>query len=94
VEGSQAGRQQLFVVYLGGDPAPGRLGEDHEVVMVAAGDLNEARAAAKAKWGGIGRAHVDAVQMLDVVDGYAVTLEYNGETPPPSIDGTYVPADD
>jgi hypothetical protein len=85
---------QLFVVYLGGDLKPGRLGEDHEVVMVAAGDLDGARAAAKAKWGGTGRPHIDAVQMLDVVDGYAVRLEYSGETPAPAIDGRYVAADD
>jgi hypothetical protein len=93
VNGSQAGRQ-LFVVYLGGDLAPGRLGEDHEVVVVAAGDLAEARAAARAKWSGTGRAHVDAVQLLDVVDGYAVKLEYTGETSVVSIDGTYIPAPD
>ena len=86
--------KQLFVVYLGGDLAPGRLGEDHEVVIVVAGELGEARAAAKAKWGGTGRAHVDAVHRLDVVDGYAVKLDYTGETPASSIDPTYVPADD
>jgi hypothetical protein len=85
---------QLFVVYFGGDLAPGRLGEDHEVVIVAASDVDGARAAAKAKWAGTGRAHVDAVQMLDVVDGYAVKLEPTGDAPAASIDGTYVPADD
>lgn len=44
--------KRLFVVYLGGDPPPGRLSEDHEVVLVVAGDLREARRAARAKWGG------------------------------------------
>ncbi|HVA02970.1 MAG TPA: hypothetical protein VMU64_04405 [Acidimicrobiales bacterium] len=34
---------QLYAVYLGGDPAPGRLSEDHEVVLVMANDLGGAR---------------------------------------------------
>ena len=42
---------QLYAVYLGGDPAPGRLTEDHEVVLVVADDVAEARRRARAKWG-------------------------------------------
>ena len=37
------------------------MGEDHEVVFVVADDMVSARRAAKAKWGGDGRAHVDAL---------------------------------
>ena len=65
---------KLFVVYLGGKVAEGRVGEDHEVVVVVAADALTARAAAKAKWRGVGSPHVDAVQELDVVDGYQINL--------------------
>ncbi len=54
------------------------MGEDHEVVFVVAGDMTEARAAAKSKWGGSGRPHVDALTRLEVVDGHAITLEASG----------------
>lgn len=64
----------LYVVYLGGQSLPGRMGEDHEVVVVVATDVPAARKAAKAKWSGVGSAHVDAVQQLDVVDGHKVAL--------------------
>jgi hypothetical protein len=64
----------LYAVYLGGVLAPGRMGEDHEVVFVVGDDMKDVRTRAKAKWSGTGRAHVDAVQRLDVVDGFEVSL--------------------
>jgi hypothetical protein len=64
----------LFAVYLGGPVAPGRMGEDHEVVFVVAADDAEVEVLAKAKWTGVGRCHIDAVQRLDQVDGHAVSL--------------------
>jgi hypothetical protein len=54
------------------------MGEDHEVVFVVAEDMVEARRAAKTKWGGDGRAHVDALTRLDMIDGYAVGLAPEG----------------
>ena len=54
------------------------MGEDHEVVFVVAEDMESARRAAKAKWGGGGRSHVDALTRLDMIDGYAVELEPSG----------------
>jgi Domain of Unknown Function (DUF1543) len=68
----------LFAAYLGGDLGPGRMGEDHEVVFVVAEDMLSARRAAKAKWRGDGRAHVDALTRLDMIDGYAIGLESGG----------------
>lgn len=73
-------RQALFAVYLGGPVVEGRMGEDHEVVFVVAADEAAAKAAAKAKWRGAGRPHVDAVQRLEVVDGYRVLLGDAGVT--------------
>ena len=69
----------LFAAYLGGELAAGRMGEDHEVVFVVAEDTESARRAAKAKWGGDGRPHVDALTRLDVIDGFAVGLEPAGD---------------
>ena len=40
--------RQLYAIYLGGDPAPGRIGEDHEVVFVVAEDVISARRQARA----------------------------------------------
>lgn len=54
------------------------MGEDHEVVFVVADDTTAARLAAKAKWGGDGRAHVDALLQVEMIDGYAVRLEESG----------------
>lgn len=68
----------LYAAFLGGELTPGRMGEDHEVVFVVAKDLLAARRAAMAKWGGDGRAHVDALTRLDMVDGYAIGLEQAG----------------
>ena len=89
--GTMAEAVQLFVVYLGGDPPPGRLGEDHEVVVVVAPDLKSARAAGRAKWGGTGKAHVDAVRELGVIDGYAVRLERTDRPDTDGLDVTYEP---
>ena len=68
----------LFAAFRGGELAVGRMGEDHEVVFVVAEDVDAARRAAKAKWGGGGRAHVDALTRLDMIDGFAVALEPGG----------------
>jgi hypothetical protein len=72
----------LYVAFLGGELAPGRIGEDHEVVFVVAEDMGSARRAARAKWGGGGRPHVDALTRLDMIDGFAVGLAPagNGDT--------------
>lgn len=84
---------KLFVVYLGGKVAEGRMGEDHEVVVVVADDAPGARKRAKAKWRGIGDPHVDAVQELIVVDGYRIELvglaEVGADDAP--VDATWVP---
>jgi hypothetical protein len=64
----------LYVAFLGGELSPGRMGEDHEVVFVVAEDMKAARSAAKAKWGGEGRSHVDALTRLDMIDGHTITL--------------------
>ncbi|MHB1088913.1 MAG: DUF1543 domain-containing protein [Acidimicrobiales bacterium] len=85
---------KLYVVYLGGDPLPGRLSEDHEVVTVVASDVKEARRAARAKWRGSSTGHVDAVQVLDVVDGFEVRLEPAGREGINTIDVTYEPDGD
>ncbi|MGA2519725.1 MAG: DUF1543 domain-containing protein [Acidimicrobiales bacterium] len=82
---------RLYAVYLGGDPAPGRLGEDHEVVMVVAPSVRLARQAARQKWGAATRPHVDAVQVVQVVDGYRITLVATGEPDSVEIDVTYEP---
>ena len=68
----------LYVAYLGGELGPGRMGEDHEVVFVVAEDMPSARRAARAKWGGDGQAHVDALTRIDMIDGYAIGLEGGG----------------
>jgi hypothetical protein len=68
----------LYVAFLGGPLDGGRMGEGHEVVMVVAEDLAEAKSAARAKWSGEGRGHVDAVQQIDMVDGFAVSLDKVG----------------
>ncbi len=69
----------LYAAFLGGPMSDGRMGEGHEVVMVVASDLDDAKSRAKAKWNGGGRGHVDALQRIDVVDGFEVRLEQVGE---------------
>jgi hypothetical protein len=82
---------ELYVVYLGGRLEPGRMGEDHEVVLVAADSLAAARSAAKKKWRGSGRAHVDAVARVAVLDGHRVTLTPTDEPDRIETDDTYTP---
>jgi hypothetical protein len=90
---TDAAEPKLHVVFLGGDLAPGRLGEDHEVVLVVADDIPGARAAAKAKWTGVGKAHIDAVRPLDVVDGHRIRLEPTSEDEANVVDPTYEAAE-
>jgi len=68
----------LFAAYLGGPLDGDRMGEGHEVVLVVAEDLADAKARAKAKWHGVGRGHVDAVQQIEMVDGWEVSLTHVG----------------
>lgn len=89
-----AQEMKLYVVYLGGDALPGRLSEDHEVVTVVAANLKEARRAARAKWRGTSGGHVDAVQVLDVVDGFEIHLEPVERVGHNTIDVTYEPEED
>ena len=68
----------LYAAFLGGPMSEGRMGEGHEVVMVVAEDATEAKTRAKAKWTGKGRGHVDAVQRIDMVDDFEVSLALRG----------------
>jgi len=80
--------KKLFIVYLGGKLKPGRMGEDHEVVMVAADDLLQAKKQAKLKWQGESiDVHIDYVTELNEVDGYAIELKEikPGEVSAPSV---------
>ena len=79
----------LYVVYLGGPLAPGRIGEDHEVVLVIAEDEPDARKKAKAKWRGDDRTHIDAVARIGVVDGYRVSVAPTDEADDVPVDDTY-----
>jgi hypothetical protein len=71
--------EQLYAAYLGGPMEDHRMGEGHEVVLVVASDTTEARSRAKSKWSGPGRPHVDALQRIEMVDGFAVRLEQAGD---------------
>jgi len=64
----------LYAAYLGGPVGAGRMGEDHEVVLVVAADRDEARAKATAKWRGAPPGHLDALVRVDRVDGHEITL--------------------
>ena len=64
----------LYAAYLGGPLVEGRMGEDHEVVLVVAADRDEAKARATAKWRGTPPGHLDALVRVDRVDGHEVTL--------------------
>jgi Domain of Unknown Function (DUF1543) len=81
----------LYAVYLGGELAPGRMGEDHEVVLVVGDDVKDARKRARAKWSGHGRAHIDAVRRIERVDGFAVNLEMVGGGDETFLDTEYEP---
>ena len=85
---------QLYAVYLGGDPAPGRLSEDHETVIVVARDVAHARQRARLKWGGTTRPHVDGVKLVDVVDGFAITLVPTDRLESVEVDLTYEPGEE
>jgi thiamine monophosphate kinase len=69
----------FYVAFLGGELANGRIGEDHEIVFVVADNELSARKAAKAKWGGGGKPHVDTLTKVEQIDGYALTLTDAGE---------------
>jgi hypothetical protein len=87
--------RQLYAIYLGGDPAPGRIGEDHEVVFVVASDVTSARRLARGKWRGDDpKPHVDMVQELDVIDGYEVSLSPTNRPSSAAPDATYEPSPD
>lgn len=75
---------QLYLIYLGGQLAEGRMGEDHEVIAVVAEDQTAAKKRAKAQRKGVGAPHVDAVRCLDAVDGYVVTVAQAPEVLPSS----------
>jgi hypothetical protein len=77
----------LYCAFLGGELAANRMGEDHEVVFVVAEDTASARQAAQKKWGGDGRAHVDAVTRLDQIDGFAITLSSAGRGDATAMEG-------
>jgi hypothetical protein len=64
----------LYAAFLGGELKGSRMGEDHEVVFVVAEDTLAARKAAKAKWGGEGKPHVDALTRLERIDGHAIAV--------------------
>lgn len=67
--------EKLFVCYLGGKLVPGRIGEDHEVIIVVAEDLKDAKKKARLKWAGQPiDVHVDYITELDVVDGYKINV--------------------
>jgi len=68
----------LYAAYLGGPLDGGRIGEDHEVVLVAAADRDEAKVRAEAKWRGAPPGHLDALVRIDQVDGHQVTLTGGG----------------
>ncbi len=68
----------LYAAFLGGSLADDRMGEDHEVVFVVAPDPAAAKTQALTKRRGSGRGHVDAVQRLDAVDGYEVSVVAGG----------------
>ena len=65
---------ELYAAYLGGPLDGGRIGEGHEVVLVAAVDRADAKAKAVAKWRGAPPGHLDALERIVRVDGWAVTL--------------------
>ncbi len=64
----------LYAAYLGGPLADGRMGEGHEVVLVAAVDREDAAARAVAKWRGSPPGHLDALERIVRVDGFDVSL--------------------
>ncbi len=92
VDEGSSGEPELYVVFLGGELSPGRMGEDHEVVVVVASTVKEARAAARAKWSGSAKGHVDATRVIKVVDGYEILLRKTDREDASELDVTYEPA--
>ncbi len=86
---------KLYVVFLGGKLGAGKLGEDHEVVLVVAPDVATARLQAKEKWNGVDKesVHVDAIEEVSEVDGYAILVgpQGNADFSSRNIDDRYVP---
>src|ERR1035441_2414636 len=60
-------------------PCRGQDGGGHEGGTGAARGPRDAKTRAKAKWSGSGRGHVDALQRIDRVDGFEVSLTRTGE---------------
>ena len=66
---------KLFISYLGGQLKDQRIGEDHEVVLVVAENIEDAKKKSLLKWkGGSVDVHVDYIQEVDQVDGYSLKL--------------------
>jgi hypothetical protein len=64
------------------------------VVFVVAQDVTSARRLARRKWTGDDpKPHVDMVQELDVVDGYAISLSRTERASSAERDLTYDPSD-
>lgn len=66
---------KLYIAYLGGKMLHGRIGEDHEVVVLVAEDTLDAKNKARAKWKGVGAAHLDMLTEVTTVDGYTIQLQ-------------------
>jgi Domain of Unknown Function (DUF1543) len=79
-------RMHLYAALLGGPVAAGRMGEDHEIVFVVASTPEEAKVLAKAKWTGAGRGHVDAVERLEAIDGYRISVTRSEDAADDEID--------
>ena len=85
---------KLFVVFLGGKLKDGRMGEDHEVVVVVAEDSNDAKMKARKKWKGSDQesVHIDSIMELSSVGGYVVSLSrIEDEEDDICINSSYVP---
>lgn len=66
---------KLYQILLGGKRDEGLFGEDHQIILLIANNLDEAKKMAKTKWNGIQDGlHVDDIKEIDVVDGYDILL--------------------
>jgi len=54
-------------------------------------DVKSARAAARKKWTGTSRPHVDAIRPLTATDGYSIQLVHTGAADELEIDTTFEP---
>ena len=77
----------LYAAFLGGELPDGRMGEDHKWCSSWRTTPQRPSKAAKQKWGGGGRGHVDAVTRLDMIDGYAVSLQLAGSGDATEMEG-------